>query len=236
MEFLLFYLFASLASLSSLLVILCKNPVQSVLYLVLAFANAAALLLLLEVEFLALLLLVVYVGAIAVLFLFVIMMLSPKTPTKTLELPGLNTPFLGLGVFVVSVFGFLFYQLEKLEFTNVANYSKLEGIPTYLSWLKVFDGVGFSNSNLESLGQVLYTYYFFYFLVGGFILLVAMIGAIVLTLEPRDLRLEAEQTRMVLKGEKGLLVASAQNMSSSKRQQVYEQLSRDSKNAVFLTK
>jgi NADH-quinone oxidoreductase subunit J len=227
MEFLLFYLFASLATVSSLLVILSKNPVQSVLYLVLTFTNAAALLLLLEVDFLALLLLVVYVGAIAVLFLFVIMMLSPKMPAKRLELPSLNTPFIGLGVFVAGVFVFLFYQLEKLEFSNVAAHSRLEILPNYFSWLKLFDGVGFSNSNLESLGQVLYSYYFYYFLVGGFILLVAMIGAIVLTLQPRDLRLEAESLR---------LSVDQQQIPMQKRQQVYEQLSRDTKNAVFLIK
>lgn len=233
MEFLLFYLFASLATLSSLLVILSKNPVQSVLYLVLTFCNGAALLLLLEVDFLALLLLVVYVGAIAVLFLFVIMMLSPKMSSKRLELPSLTTPFLGLGIFVTAVFAFLFYQLERLEFSNVAVYARLEALPSYFSWLKLLDGAGFSNSNIESLGQVLYSYYFYYFLVGGFILLVAMIGAIVLTLQPRDLRLEAEERRMT---GSGLDSQGLQDGRKQKRQQVYEQLSRDTKNAVFLIK
>jgi len=225
MEFLLFYMFASITIVSALFVILSKNAVQSVLYLVLTFCNGAAILLLLEVDFLALLLLVVYVGAIAVLFLFVIMMLSPKISSTKLNIPTFNTPFLGLGFFVCFVFALLFSQLKKIEFFNLGPYLRPEEVPVYFNWLKLFDGVGLSNSNLESLGQVLYTYYFYYFLVAGFILLVAMIGAIVLTLQPRDLRLEMEEGG-----------SKTQPDTKQKRQQVFEQLARDTKNAVFLVK
>jgi len=92
--------------------------------------------------------------------------------------------------------------------------SSILGKPSYTSWIQIYDGVGSSTSNLETLGQVLYTYYFYYFLVAGFLLLLAMVGAIVLTLQSRELS------------------GSSQGIIA-KRQQVFEQLSRTSGEAVF---
>ena len=221
MEFAFFYLFSTVAIISALMVIWSPakgNPVHSVLFLVLVFCNATGLLILLEVEFLGLLFLVVYVGAIAVLFLFVVMMLAPAEG----KMGGDDTQFtvMGSGYLAVAILLALVF-LGEVFFVVRGNLVPLEApgdvdMPSYLWWIQVLDGTGSSTSNLESLGQVLYTYYFYYFLVAGFVLLVAMIGAIVLTLESG-----------ALKGK-----ASFQG-AHGKGQQVYEQLSRDIQKAVF---
>lgn len=189
MEVVLFYMFTTLCLFSGVIVITSKNPVHSVLYLVFAFCNASGLILLIEMEFIALIFLVVYVGAIAVLFLFVVMMLNIKEhPARR------NSKFGLIGLIVLAEVFLVRYDLS--------------GYSSYIGWVQTLDGVGGSNSNIEMLGQVLYTYYFYDFLVAGLILLVALVGAIVLTLQS-----------------KGMIV---------KRQEVSEQLSRDRKKALFL--
>lgn len=214
MEFFLFYLFSTLALFSALMVIGSRNPVHSVLFLVLAFCNATGLLLLLEVEFMAMIFLVVYVGAIAVLFLFVVMMLSPKVQEEGPLLKSSQSwGYLPVGFFMAVIFLVEVYMVVNGDFIGLEKPRLLSG-PSYLSWIQIYDGVGSSTSNLETLGQVLYTYYFYYFLLAGFVLLVAMIGAIVLTL----------QTREAVSADYGIL---------AKRQQVFEQLSRSSKEAIF---
>ncbi len=155
-----FYLFAGILSLSALLVITARNPVHSVLWLVLAFFNSAGLFVLLGAEFIAFLMVIVYVGAVAVLFLFVVMML--EVDFKSLRQGAMQYVPLGLligGVLLAE----LIYMYNGLE------------IPTALT-----QG-GDAVQNSVALGQILYTDYVFPFQVAGLILFVAMIGAIVLT-------------------------------------------------------
>lgn len=207
MEYLLFYLFSSIALLSGIQVILSVNSVNSVLFLILVFINATGLMLLLQVEFMALIFLVVYVGAIAVLFLFVVMMIAPKHEEIQETSYGSFTITFLLG----SIFLIEFYLVvnDGIVWTSVQDTSQ----PHYTSWITLMDSG--SMTNLETIGQVLYTYYIFYFLLAGFILLVAMIGAIVLTLHART---------------------PVKENVISKRQHVFEQLSRSSDHAIFETR
>lgn len=164
-----FYLFSGITVASAFMVVSSRNPVHSVLFLILAFVNAAGLFLLLGAEFLAMLLVVVYVGAVAVLFLFVVMMLD--VDFAEFRQGFLN--YLPVGVLVGLVFLIELLLVvgawvidPKIVKTPVA------AIPANIS-------------NTEALGQVLYTQYVYYFQAAGLVLLVAMIGAIVLTLRDR---------------------------------------------------
>src|SRR5450631_1992208 len=163
-----FYLFAGLCVASAFMVIAAKNPVHSVLYLILAFVNAAGLFVMLGAEFLAMILIVVYVGAVAVLFLFVVMMLD-------VDFAELREGFLNyLPVGGVIAFIFLAELLLVLGTWAIG-----PGIArTITSPIPNIDTM----SNTAALGHVLYTRYVYYFQVAGLVLLVAMIGAIVLTL------------------------------------------------------
>jgi len=171
LESVLFYAFSGLAIISTTMVITVKNPVHSVLFLILTFISAAGLLFLLEVEFISLIFIVVYVGAIAVLFLFVVMMLDIKITdlTKFFFKYFPIGSFLGLA-FLVEI---LLILVELLEVNSLFSESY-----SYLNWSEKIDYL----TNIETLGQILYTSLFPYFLVAGIILLVAMLGAVVLTL------------------------------------------------------
>jgi len=164
-----FYVFSFVIIASALMVVLSRNPVHSVLFLILAFFNAAALFVLLGAEFLAMILVVVYVGAVAVLFLFVVMMLD-------IDFVALRSGFmryLPLGAVLAIVMGGEFvYAVFLWQFAGGASQVRAMPVP---------QGV----SNTEALGRILYTDYIFYFQTAGMILLVAMIGAIVLTLRHR---------------------------------------------------
>lgn len=165
-----FYLFSSVAVLSALMVITSKNPVHSVLFLILSFVNAAGLFVLLGAEFLAMILVVVYVGAVAVLFLFVVMMLDINF-IKLREGFLQYLPFGALlGIVLIVELGILF--LTK-------NFSQ-QGVVSFSDIPKLAD-----TENTKLLGGVLYTKYFFLFQLSGLILLVAMIGSITLTLRQR---------------------------------------------------
>lgn len=162
-----FYLFAGTTLASGMLVISARNPVHSVLWLILAFFSAAGLFVLMGAEFLAMLLVVVYVGAVAVLFLFVVMMLD----INFTELRQGMMQHMPLGVLIGLI---LLVELATLAFAwnfgddvakNAASPAPIDG------------GV----TNTEALGALLYTDYIFIFQTAGLILLVAMIGAIVLT-------------------------------------------------------
>ena len=166
-----FYLFSAVILLSSLMVISSKNPVHSVLFLILTFFNAAGLFVILHAEFLAMILIIVYVGAVAVLFLFVVMMLDVNF-TKSKENVLHYMPF---GLFIGAVF--------VCELIIVLINSKLD-----LANIQILSNpfTNFSNmTNTQALGSVLYTDYILYFQLSGVILLVAMIGSIVLTLRDR---------------------------------------------------
>ncbi len=161
-----FYLFSAIAVASAFMVISARNPVHSVLFLILAFVNAAGLFLLLGAEFLAMILIVVYVGAVAVLFLFVIMMLD----VDFAELKQGFLQYLPLGALVGAV--------VLIELVLVVGSWTIAPADLRVSASPLTPGL----SNTAALGRVLYTQYLYYFQAAGFVLLTAMIGSIVLTL------------------------------------------------------
>lgn len=176
----LFYLFSSFAIASGIMVIQSRNPVHSVLFLILVFFNSAGLLILLGLDFFAMIFLVVYVGAIAVLFLFVVMMLNIKlaeiSERKLRYVPiGGFLGLLFLGEMVLIVNNDLIPWLGSSEMWTSA--PQISPGP-WTSWAQLLEAV----TPLESIGVLLYTYYFYFFIVASLILLVAMLGAIVLTL------------------------------------------------------
>jgi len=155
------------------MVISVRNPVHSVLFLILTFLGVSGLLFLSELDFLPLMFIIIYVGAIAVLFLFVVMMLDIKIS----EVKGDFLKYLPLGCFLGFIFCFeiLFNVSQSIAIsTNNLDFFLYDiGCVTKIDYI----------SNIRALGQILYTHYFLYFLESGLILLVAMVGAIVLTLE-----------------------------------------------------
>jgi NADH-quinone oxidoreductase subunit J len=165
---LMFYLFAGVCIASAFMVISSKNPVHSVLFLILAFVNASGLFLLMGAEFLAMILVVVYVGAVAVLFLFVVMMLD----VDFAEFREGFLQYLPFGALVGIVF--LAELLLVVGTWTIA--------PDIAQTITAPIPPVASTTNTEALGQVLYTRYIYYFQAAGIVLLVAMIGAIVLTL------------------------------------------------------
>jgi NADH-quinone oxidoreductase subunit J len=165
-----FYLFSAICIASALMVIASRNPVHSVLYLILAFVNAAGLFLLLGAEFLAMILVVVYVGAVAVLFLFVVMMLD----VDFAELREGFLQYLPVGALIGIVL------LAEILLV-VGAFAIGGGTPRVVAAPTPTD-----ISNTEAIGLVLYTKYIYYFQAAGLVLLVAMIGAIVLTLRHKE--------------------------------------------------
>jgi NADH-quinone oxidoreductase subunit J len=162
-----FYLLAFTTLAAGLLVVSARNPVHSVLFLITAFFSAAGLFVLLGAEFLAMLLIVVYVGAVAVLFLFVVMMLDVDFE----ELRKGFAQYLPIGGLVAGVLTLEMIFVAATVATNGAAGKNA-------SPMAAPEGV----SNTEAIGRVLYTDYAFFFQLAGLVLLVAMIGAIVLTL------------------------------------------------------
>ncbi|MGO8865238.1 MAG: NADH-quinone oxidoreductase subunit J [Alphaproteobacteria bacterium] len=167
-----FYLFAGIMVASGVMVIAARNPVHSVLFLILAFFNAAALFVLLGAEFLAMILVVVYVGAVAVLFLFVVMMLD----IDFVQLREGFAKYLPVG----AVIGLIL--LGELALVGGSWVFAPEVAQTVKDPIPLFSQV----PNTEALGLVLYTKYVYLFQAAGLVLLVAMIGAIVLTLRRRE--------------------------------------------------
>ncbi|GAA5107183.1 NADH-quinone oxidoreductase subunit J [Bartonella jaculi] len=167
-----FYLFAFIMLASAVVVITARNPVHSVLFLILAFFNASALFLLAGAEFLGLILLVVYVGAVAVLFLFVVMMLD----VDFAEFKSGALRYAPIGVFI----GFV-VAVELIIVFIGSHFSPVIGIHITQPMPDLAQ-----RTNTQALGDILYTDYVFYFQIAGIILLVAMIGAIVLTLRHKS--------------------------------------------------
>ena len=167
---LLFYIFSLTIIASALMVIFSKQPINSVLFLIFSFINASGLFLLAGAEFLALIIVIVYVGAVAVLFLFVIMMLDFNPDTIKQE----TRKYLPVGLFIGFV---LFLEIILMMYSP----------ELFSNEFKIIGRVVETNlTNTEILGNLIYTDYFLQFQMAGFILLVAMIGAIVLTLRHRD--------------------------------------------------
>lgn len=167
-----FYLFAVLALASAATVIVAKNPVHAVLFLILTFFNAAGLFILLNAEFLAMLLIIVYVGAVAVLFLFVVMMLD----VDFAELKSGALQYAPIGALVgLILVGELIVVLGGYAFSPKIAGDIAKPIPDIAA-----------RSNTAALGDILYTDFIYYFQIAGLVLLVAMIGAIVLTLRHKQ--------------------------------------------------
>ena len=187
-----FYLFSIIAVASAFMVIASRNPVHSVLFLILAFVNASGLFVLMGAEFLAMILVVVYVGAVAVLFLFVVMMLD----VDFAELRQGFLQYLPIGMLV----GIVFFAELKRGALQYLPFGVLIGLILVAelvmagsAWvLKPVAKTAFASatpagvSNTAALGHILYTDYVYYFQIAGLVLLVAMIGAIVLTLRTRE--------------------------------------------------
>ena len=166
-----FYLFATVTILSAAMVISAKNPVHSVLFLILAFFSTSGLFILLGAEYIAMTLVIVYVGAVAVLFLFVVMMLD-------IDIVALREGFLRYLPVGIAVAIIIFAELFMVFFLSLK-------APAALAAVRQPIPGSAEISNTEAIGNVMYTYYLYPFQMAGIILLVAMIGAIVLTLRAR---------------------------------------------------
>src|SRR6476646_8352816 len=183
----LFSVFSSIALVSSVMVIRAKNPVHSVLFFILVFFNTSGLLVLLGLDFFAMIFLVVYVGAIAVLFLFVVMMLNIKLAEinekklRYLPVGGLLGILFLFEVFLIIDNDLIPVQTINHKINDLANAHEIIVTNQYLyftDWYSILDTV----PNIQAIGMLVYTYYFYFFLLASLILLVAMIGAIVLTM------------------------------------------------------
>ena len=164
-----FYLLAVVSTGAALAVVSARNPVHSVLFLILAFFSAAGLFVLLGAEFLAMLLVVVYVGAVAVLFLFVVMMLD----VDFAQLRKGFAAYLPAGLVVAAILLFEMIVVSATVATRGAAANTTAQVPAT------------DVTNAEAIGRVLYTDYIYFFQAAGIVLLIAMIGAIVLTLKHR---------------------------------------------------
>ena len=169
-----FYFFAAACLLSALAVVVARNPVRSVLFLILSFVSAAGLFILLGAEFLGLILIVVYVGAVAVLFLFVVMMLD----IDFAELRSGLLNYLPVGAFVGLL---LLVELILVAAITLAPDTQSAAVHPASPMPSLSEA-----ANTDAIGRILYTDYIYFFQTAGIILLVAMIGAIVLTLRPRN--------------------------------------------------
>jgi NADH:ubiquinone oxidoreductase subunit 6 (subunit J) len=201
-ESILYYVFSSIAIVSALMVIFAQNPVHSILFLILTFCNSSFIMFLIGAEFLGLIFIMVYVGAIAVLFLFVIMMLDIRRRSKEKSLFW--------DIFLTIIVGLIFFieMFFMIESTYVSLDSYTENSLNNLGYINLYYALKFKVlGGLKILGLLLYTHYSYYFFISGLVLLVAMIGAIILTLNKND---------------------------SVRRQADFEQVNRDFKAAVFL--
>ena len=164
----LFFIFSFLILGSALLVITSKNPVNSVIFLIFSFFNAAGIFLIAGAEFLALIMLIVYVGAVAVLFLFVVMMLDLNFEELNKKTKFIRTGIVTASILIIEMLVLFFYYPEEQSFI-INQDSNTNGL-----------------TNTEIIGSKIYTEHFYHFQIAGLILLVAMIGASVLTLRHRD--------------------------------------------------
>lgn len=174
------FLFFSLGMIFSLIaVLLSKNSVISVVSLIGFFLNGAGMLFFFRAEYLGIVYIVVYVGAIAVLFLFVVMMLDFKTGSSIYEYKTeyFLSSLMFLSIFFIYLYNF-FYKIYYVSY----NQSYFKTSYVYKSWVNMVDSI----NDIATVGYLIYTHYFMYFLVCGFLLFVAMLGAIILTLFKRE--------------------------------------------------
>lgn len=196
----LFYVFSGLLLISALFVIFSQNAIFSVLFLVLSFLSASSLLFLLKCEFLSLVFILIYVGAIAILFLFVVMMLDLKTINSKKD----SVKYLPFGIMIGTVF--LTEILLVIKETFKSNPYKADDVlfNFYINWYDKID----TFTEIQTLGQVLYTQYVLQFLIAGNVLLLATVAAVVLTINS--------------------------NTDKSKTQIIFKQLSRNNKNVLLI--
>jgi NADH-quinone oxidoreductase subunit J len=168
-----FYFFSNILLFSALMVVVVQNSIYSVLFLVCSFISAASLLFILECEFIALLFIIIYVGAIAVLFLFVVMMLDIKTVNLTKN----TIKYFPFGSFISIIFLFEILTIILKNFKSNP-YQKEFLVNFYYNWYEKLDAL----TEIEAIGQVLYIHYVLQFLVAGYILFLAVVGSIVLTI------------------------------------------------------
>ena len=185
---LLFYFFSILLLLSSLMIVTVQNSIYAVLFLVLSFISASSLLFLLEIEFVALIFIIIYVGAIAVLFLFVVMMLDVKSVNLTKD----SLKYFPFGSFIGLVFLIETLLIVYKTFKNSPYITDFTYVNNYTNWFEKIDSL----TDLEVIGQLLYTQYVVQFLIAGFILLLSVIGAVVLTIKTTT---KQEKTQSIFK-------------------------------------
>lgn len=175
-----FYSIVTICVLSSLMVILSRNPVYSILFLVLTFVNVSFILFFLELEYLPLIFIVVYVGALAVLFLFVMMMLN----IRVTDLKEKNLQLLPAALLLSALFFFQIFSIIRCEFSSLNNvFSEFCNEYTLITSDILFSSTWYDiDSNMRGLGFLLYSEHFYLFLLSGYILLLAMMGTIVLTM------------------------------------------------------
>jgi len=186
-------LICSVLLISGFLVAFSTNPIQSVLFLIATFCSAGAILMLFHSEFFGLIFIIIYVGAIAVLFLFVIMMLNVKNDNENVYLFGNKNLELG----VLAVVFYSFFIVLKL---NLQKFFSKE------STLVTTEDNFFLDSlnNIDVLGQVMYNYYFVCFLFAGLLLLIALLGAVVLTLKFNEIKKSQLVNRQLARSDKNL--------------------------------
>jgi len=180
----LFYLFSSFAILSSLFVIFSKNPVFSILFLIFTFTNVSCLLFLFNFEFLPIAFLIIYVGAIAVLFLFVLMMLNIKL-SEVQENYSTLIPITTIFAIIFLIELFLLFRTEILILDNLSNASivfLIDNLNISAAKINFYAFIG-THNNLKIIALSLFSDYLFMFLIACFILLLAMVAAIILTIQ-----------------------------------------------------
>lgn len=200
-----FYIFAFAVIASGVMVIASKNPVHSVLFLISAFISASGLFVLMGAEYLAMLLVVVYVGAVAVLFLFVVMMLD-------VDFVEMKQGFLQYLPFGVVLAGIVVVQLLLVfsvwAFPSEEELARAHPAPTAAQTVSDPNGP----TNIEALGLILYTDYVHYFQIAGIVLLVAMIGAIILTFRTREgIKKQDAAAQIARKREEGVELVDIQS-------------------------
>jgi NADH-quinone oxidoreductase subunit J len=173
-----FFFFSSIALTSGIFVIYSPNTIYSAFFLILVFVSTTGLLLVSEIEFLSIMLIIIYVGAIAVLFLFVIMMLDIHILVNKNNQNNFGyLPIIILIGLIFFIETFLMFSKNFTTYHHLIKQSFYEIDYISRQFIYKFDSI----TNIETLGQVLYTYYFFLFLLAGIILLIALIGAVLLT-------------------------------------------------------
>ena len=203
-ETIFFFFFSNIALTSAIFVIYSTNTIYSAFFLILVFVSSTGLLLISEIEFLSIMLIIIYVGAITVLFLFVIMMLDIQI---LIDKTNKNFGYLPIIFFIAFIFfleTFLMFSKIFTSYYHLIEQSFFKNNIIYNQFIFQLDNL----TNIETIGQILYTYYAFFFLAAGIILLIALIGAVTLT------KKEKKKQNYLTKN-------------------VYKQLSRDALKATF---